>query len=183
VQRNVVEAAQGGDHEAFEALAVAAADRLYAIAYLILRDHQRAEDAVQETLVTVWRELPRLRDPSRFDAWIRRLVVNACADQGRHQRRWSAEVRMIRSEPAAADDASALADRDQLERGFRRLKHDQRTVVVLYFYIGLPVPEIAETLGIPAGTVKSRLHYATAILRAALEADARGPVASGGWSA
>jgi RNA polymerase sigma-70 factor (ECF subfamily) len=183
VQRDVVEAARDGDHEAFEVLATAAGDRLYAIATLILRDRQRAEDAVQEALVHAWRELPGLRDPDRFDAWLYRLVVNACADEGRYQRRWSTEVRMMRSEPTTEDDASSLADRDQLERGFRRLKPDQRTVVVLHFYLGLPVPEIAETLGIPAGTVKSRLHYATTTLRAALEADARGAVAINGRTA
>jgi RNA polymerase sigma-70 factor (ECF subfamily) len=180
VQRDVVEAARGGDHEAFEALAMAAGDRLYAIATLILRDRQRAEDAVQEALIHAWRELPGLRDPDRFDAWLHRLIVNACADEGRRQRRWSTEIRMIRSEPTTDDGASSLADRDQLERGFRRLKPEQRTVVVLHLYVGLPVPEIAVTLGIPAGTVKSRLHYATASLRAALEADARGAVATQG---
>ena len=104
MQRDVVEAAQGGDLEAFEALATAAGDRLYAIATLILRDRQRAEDAVQDALLHAWRELPRLRDLDRFDAWLHRLIVNACADEGRHQRRWSAEVRMIRSEPTTDDD-------------------------------------------------------------------------------
>jgi RNA polymerase sigma-70 factor (ECF subfamily) len=183
VQRDEVEAARRGDHRAFEALATDAGDRLYAIAWLILRDRARAEDAVQETLVHAWRELPGLRDLDRFDAWLRRLLINACADEGRHQRRWSTEVRMIGSEPAIADDAAAFADRDQLERGFRRLKPDHRTVVVLHFYVGLPVPEIATTLGIPSGTVKSRLHYATAILRAALEADARGGIATNGQPA
>ena len=177
MQRHVIEAAQAGDHGAFEVLATAAGDRLVAIATLILRDRQRAEDAVQEALVHAWRDLPALRDPDRFDAWLHRLVVHACADVGRSQRRWSTDVRMVGSEPTTEDDASSLADRDQLERGFRRLKPDQRTVVFLHFYIGLPVSEIAETLGIPTGTVKSRLHYATATLRAALEADARGTVA------
>lgn len=183
MQRDVVEAAQGGDHEAFEALAIAAGDRLFAIATLILRDRQRAEDAVQEALVHAWRELPGLRDASRFDAWLHRLLVNACADEGRYQRRWATEVRMIRSEPTTEDGASSLADRDQLERGFRRLKPEQRTVVVLHFYVGLQIPEIAETLGIPAGTVKSRLHYATTTLRAALDADARGTHMTNGQTA
>jgi RNA polymerase sigma-70 factor (ECF subfamily) len=108
VQRDVVEAARSGDHEAFEALATAAGGRLYAIATLILRDRQRAEDAVQDALVHAWRELPRLRDLDRFDAWLHRLIVNACADEGRHQRRWSAEVRMIRSEPTTEDGAQSL---------------------------------------------------------------------------
>ena len=183
VQIDVVEAAQAGDHEAFEVLANAAGDHLFAVATLILRDRQRAEDAVQETLVHAWRELPRLRDPLRFEAWLHRLLVNACADQGRSQRRFAAEVRMIQREPTVDDDARRVADRDQLERGFIRLRPEQRAVVVLHFYVGLPVPEIAETLGLPPGTVKSRLHYATAALRAALEADARGSAAADGKSA
>jgi RNA polymerase sigma-70 factor (ECF subfamily) len=183
VRRDVVEAARNGDHEAFEVLATSVGDRLFAIAFLIMRDRQRAEDAVQDALVHAWRELPGLRDPERLDAWLFRLVVNACADEGRRQRRWSAEVRMIRSEPTTEDGARSLADRDQLERGFRRLKPEQRAVVVLHFYAGLAVPEIAETLGIPAGTVKSRLHYATEALRAALEADARAGLASNGRTA
>ena len=183
MQRDLVEAAQRGDHDAFEVLAKASGDRLFAIARLILRDRDGAEDAVQEALVRAWRELPQLRDPERFAAWIYRLVVNACADQGRHQRRWSAEVRVLRFEPQTSDGARSFADRDQLERGFRRLKPDQRVVVVLHFYAGLPVPEVAEILGIPLGTAKSRLHYAMEALRAALEADARIPVASNGTTA
>ena len=183
VQLDVVEAAHRGDHEAFEALATAAADRIYGIAYLILRDRQRAEDAVQEALVNAWQQLPRLREPARFDGWLYRLVVNACADQGRTQRRWSAEVRVIGAEPTTPDDAGLVADRDQLERGFRRLRAEQREVVVLHYYVGMAVPEVAATLGIPVGTAKSRLHYATETLRSALEADARQPVASNGWTA
>lgn len=178
MDRSLVEAAQRGDHGAFEALAIGAADRLFAIARLILRDTHMAEDAVQEALVHAWRELPRLRDPERFDAWLRRLLVNACADQGRLRRRWSAEIQIVRVEPTADDGIGSMADRDQLERGFRRLKPEQRAVVVLHFYLGLTGPEIADTLGIPEGTAKSRLHYATEALRAALEADARGPVAA-----
>ena len=178
MDRSLVEAAQRGDHGAFETLAIGAADRLFAIARLIVRDSHMAEDAVQEALVHAWRDLPRLRDPERFDAWLRRLLINACADQGRHRRRWSAEIQIVKTEPTAEDAVGSMADRDQLERGFRRLKPDQRAVVVLHFYIGLTGPEIADTLGIPEGTAKSRLHYATEALRAALEADARGPVAA-----
>jgi RNA polymerase sigma-70 factor (ECF subfamily) len=174
----IVEAAQRGDHDAFEALAIAAADRLYAIARLILRDVHAAEDAVQETLVHAWRDLPRLRDPERFDAWLHRLLINACADQGRHRRRWSTEIQLVRVEPASDDATGPMADRDQLERGFRRLKPEQRAVVVLHYYLGLTAPEVADTLGIPVGTAKSRLHYATETLRAALDADDRGSVAA-----
>ena len=178
MDRGLVEAAQRGDHDAFEALAIGAADRLFVIARLILRDAHLAEDAVQEALVHAWRDLPRLRDPERFDAWLRRLLVNACADQGRHRRRWSAEIQIVRVEPATNDATGSMADRDQLERGFRRLKPEQRAAVVLHFYLGLTLAEVADTLGIPEGTAKSRLHYATETLRAALDADARAPAAA-----
>ena len=176
--RALVEAAQRGDHEAFEVLAIAAGDRLFRLGRLILRDVQLAEDAVQETLVKAWRELPTLRDPERFDAWLNRLLVNACADQGRRRRWRQTEVQLLRLEPSEPDSSQSAADRDQLERGFRRLKPDQRVAIVLHFYLGLSAVEIADTLGLPAGTIKSRLHYATEALRAALEADARRPVAA-----
>ena len=93
MRRDLVEAASRGDHEAFEVLATSAGDRLYAVARLILRAADLAEDAVQEALVRAWQQLPSLRDPDRFDAWLHRLVVNACADQGRQLRRWSQQVR------------------------------------------------------------------------------------------
>lgn len=179
MQRDLVEAARRGDLEAFEVLASAAGDRLYTIARLILRDTHQAEDAVQEALLRAWRELPRLRDPERWDGWLYRLIVNACADEGRRRRRLSAEVRMIRSEPTTSDSSALLADRDQLERGFRRLKPSQRAAVVLRFYLGLSVPEVADALGVPIGTAKSRIYYATEALRAALEADADAAVADG----
>jgi RNA polymerase sigma-70 factor (ECF subfamily) len=174
MQRELVTAAQSGDHEAFEALARAAAGRMYGIAGLMLRNSDRAQEAVQDALVSAWEDLPRLRDPERFDAWIYRLTVNACTDHGRRERRRAHEVRAVHVEASIRDETGAVADRDQLDRGFRTLKPEHRVVVVLHFYLGLPIPELARTLDIPLGTAKSRLHYATEALRAALEADARG---------
>ena len=173
MQRDLVEAAQSGDHDAFEALAISIGDRLFAVARLILRDVDRAQEAVQEALVQAWRALPQLRDPERFDAWMRRLIVNACSDQARREKRWGAQIRAVPDPEPAPDTASGVADRDQLERGFRRLKPEQRAAIVLRYYLDLTVPEVAEALGIPEGTAKSRLHHSMAALRAALEADAR----------
>jgi len=174
VQRELVVSARSGDHDAFSALAGSVVDRLYATAVLILRDHNEAEDATQETIVRAWRGLPSLRDPDRFDAWLRRLLVHACRDEGRRQSRRRVEVTLLPThEPSVADASGQLVDRDVLERGFRRLSAEHRTVVVLHYYHGLSQPEIAAATGVPLGTVKSRLHHATHALRAALEADAR----------
>jgi RNA polymerase sigma-70 factor (ECF subfamily) len=175
MRRDLVEAAARGDHEAFEVLATSAGDRLYAVARLILRSTDLAEDAVQEALVRAWQQLPSLHDPDRFDAWLYRLVVNACADQGRQLRRWSQQVRPISLESSVSDETGSVADRDQLERAFTRLKPEQRAVVVLHHYSGFSATEIAQILGIPDGTARSRLHYATEAMRAALQADARQP--------
>ncbi len=175
MRRDLVEAAARGDHEAFEVLATSAGDRLYAVARLILGMADLAEDAVQEALVRAWQQLPSLRDPDRFDAWLYRLVVNACADQGRQLRRWSQQVRPLPVNAAIDDDTKSVADREQLQRGFNRLKPEQRAVVVLHYYSGFSAAEIARVLGIPEGTARSRLHYATQAMRAALEADARRP--------
>jgi RNA polymerase sigma-70 factor (ECF subfamily) len=178
VQRDLVEAAQHGDHEAFEILATAAGVRLLTFARFVLHDRAQAEDAVQEALVRAWQGLPALRDPERWDAWLHRLVVRACADQGRDRLRRPAEVRMVWVEPIAIDQAGAIDDHDQLDRGFQRLKPDQRAAVVLRFYLGLSVPEVADALGVPVGTAKSKIHYAVEALRAALEADERAPIAA-----
>jgi RNA polymerase sigma-70 factor (ECF subfamily) len=174
VDRSLVQAARSGDEEAFASIARGSADRLFAVAHRILRDVGQAEDAVQQTLVAAWRQLPELRDVDRFDAWIHRILVNACYAEAKRARRWSANVRMLSVDgPTTPDAASAIALRDALDRGFRRLPPEQRAVFVLVHYLDLPLGEIAETLGVPLGTVKSRLRYATASLRAALEADAR----------
>ena len=174
MQQALVELARRGDEEAFADLARAVGDRLMAIAYRILRDVDRAEDAVQQTLVTAWRELPTLRDDDRFDAWLRKILVNACYAESRRRRRWTNNIRVLPVDgPAAPDDLATVLDRDRLDRGFRRLPPQQAAIFVLHHYVGLTLPEIAEELGIPLGTVKSRLHYATQALRSALDADAR----------
>jgi RNA polymerase sigma-70 factor (ECF subfamily) len=176
MQTELVEQARRGDREAFGVLAVGSVDRLFAIARLILRDVDLAHDATQDTLVRAWRDLPTLRDVERFDAWLYRLVVNACNDIGRRRRRWRMEITVLRSEPAESDRTGEIADRDQLERGLARLTDAQRTVLVLTFWAGLPPGELAVALDIPVGTAKSRLHYAIEALRAALAADDRSSI-------
>ena len=168
MERALVERAAKGDREAFDVIMSSVVDRLFAVARLILRDADRAEDAVQETLVACWRDLPSLRDPDRFDQWLRRLLINHVNDEFKRGRRQAATIAVLRS-----DSSAELATRDVLQRGFQRLSVDHRTVIVLRFYLDLSIEETAATLRIPAGTAKSRLHYATEAMRLALEADAR----------
>jgi RNA polymerase sigma-70 factor (ECF subfamily) len=169
-----VEQARRGDHDAFAALASTALPRLDAIARLILRDPERAKDAVQEALVRAWRDLRSLRDPDRFDAWTYRLVVRACTDDQRRQRRLAVEVELTSTIHAPIGDSQIpVAERDALERGFRRLDPEQRALIVLHHYLDLPLADVADILEIPLGTAKSRLHRALAAMRAALEADLR----------
>jgi RNA polymerase sigma-70 factor (ECF subfamily) len=180
VDRDLVESAQHGDQAAFVDLIRTRVDRLYATAHRILRDVDRAEDALQDALVIAWRDLRGLRDPDRFDAWLHRLVVRVCIDQATRERRRIANLRVLPVDgPAASDDLLTLADRDQLERGFRRLSPEQRAILVLRHFHGYAPSEIAETLGIPPGTARSRLHHAHRAMRAALEADARTTVREG----
>jgi RNA polymerase sigma-70 factor (ECF subfamily) len=172
----LVEQAQQGSHEAFDALATAAYHRLYAIARRILREPYLAEDAVQDALLRAWRDLRALRDRDRFDAWLHRLLVHACHDQVRRTRRRPAEVRELALEPPApGDDLARVADRDAIERAFLELPVQQRAALVLTHYVGLPAPEVAAILGIPAGTVHSRLHYGDRSMREILS---RAPDAS-----
>jgi RNA polymerase sigma-70 factor, ECF subfamily len=172
-QRELVERAGRGDHDAFASLVDASIARLEAVARLVLRDPELARDAVQEAYLRAWRDLPGLRDPHRFDAWLHRLTVNACLDAARRRRRRPIEVELtpIRP-PSVADETGVVADRDALERGFRRLSTDQRAVLVLHYYLGLSVPALAETLDVPLGTAQSRLGRALANLRVALGDDA-----------
>ena len=169
----LIERASHGDQRAFDEIASTEVDRLHAIAHLVLRDPDLAQDAVQEALVRCWRQLPKLRDPQRFDGWLYRILMRTVADEYRRRHRLEASIQTLRVEPAQADGTADRADRDQLERGFRRLSLDHRAVVVLHHYVGLSLPEVAEALGISPGTAKSRHHYAMRALRAALEAEAR----------
>jgi len=188
MQRDLVERAMAGDHDAFSELARVSIGRLYVVARLILRDDGRAEDATQEALVAAWRRLNGLRDPDRFEAWLHRLLVNACyreARRGRRQGSIEVHVQTLPMPEAAGSSGMDfdLADRDQLERGFRRLDVDQRTVLVMHYYLGFSLDDAAEVLGVPPGTVRSRLHRAIGAMRAALEADARAPMLNQGRSA
>ena len=174
MQRDLVDRAQRGDHDAFAELAGAAISRLDSAAWLILRDPEQAKDAVQNALVRAWRDLPTLRDPDRFDAWLHRLVVRACIDEARRLRRHRVDVELTEIHaPAVAGVESAIADRDQIERGFLRLEPEMRAVIVLHHYLDLTLPDVAAALGIPIGTAKSRLHRALDQMRAALDADSR----------
>ena len=173
MEHELVQRAQGGDEAAFSELAYAIGDRLFTVAQRILRDIDLAEDATQQAIVTVWRELPGLRDPARFEAWAYRILVNACYAESRRERRWSPSLRVLETDAGGGDPELGVADRDQLERGFRRLPPEQRAVLVLQHYLDLTLPQIAGVLGVPIGTVRSRLHYARRAMRAALEADAR----------
>ena len=168
-----VHLAMHGDHDAFAALVTAGYSRLYALACLILRDSDRAEDATQEALVRAWREIPRLRDAERFDAWLHRLVVNACYDEARRVKR-RAEVSLLSvGDRSVIDTSAASAESDRVERAFRQLPLDQRTVLVLQHYESFSHVEIAAILEIPVGTVKSRVRYGVAAMRAAIEAGDR----------
>ena len=180
MDRDLVERARRGDRDAFAVLVHQVSDALYAVAFRILRDTGLAEDALQNALVLAWRRLPHLRETDRFEAWAHRILVHACYDEAQRSRRWSANVRALPVEgPVGPDDTSVVAARDELERAFRRLPIEQRAVFVLHHYLGLPLVEIADTLGIPAGTARSRLHYATRGLRDALIGEAE-PVLEGG---
>ena len=172
--RDLVERAAQGDRDAFATLASTSVDRCYALAYRILRDPYRAQDAVQQALIGAWRDLPTLRDHDHFEAWLYRLVVHACYVELRRERRHVARVRVLSQHQALpVDPTTSVVDRDLLDRAFRVLTPEQRAVVVSHHYLGYPLTEIAERLGIPVGTARSRLHYAVRQLRAALDSDAR----------
>lgn len=171
VERDLVERAQGGDRDAFAALAAASVDRLYRVAYRILRDPDDARDATQQAMLEAWRDLSALRDPDRWEAWTYRLVVHGCYRTTR-RRRTGSTVGLSASDHATSHDATdAVIDREVIERAFRELPVDQRAIVVLHHHVGLPLVEIARLLGIPDGTARSRLHTATRRLRRSIDPD------------
>jgi RNA polymerase sigma-70 factor (ECF subfamily) len=174
VDRELVVSAQRGDRVAFMDLVCARVDRLFAIARRILRDIDRAEDALQDALVIAWRDLPSLRDPDRFDHWLQRVLTNMCIEHARRDRRRYAKLEvLIVDDHAARDELAGVVDRDVVDRAFRRLKAEERAVLVLRYYLGYEPATIAEMLGVPGGTIRSRLHHAHRAMRAAIEADAR----------
>ena len=175
MDRTLVERAQRGDREAFSSLAFELSDRLFAVANRILRDFDAAGDALQVTLLRLWRDLPSLRDPELVEGWAYRVLVRACNDQLRKDRRRAPALRLLPAPEPEPDASVMVADRELLERAFRTLSTEQRAAVVLHYYRGLPLDEIAGILRVPPGTVRSRLHYAKRALRGAIEADARQP--------
>jgi RNA polymerase sigma-70 factor (ECF subfamily) len=171
-QRGLVERARRGDHDAFTELAREAVTRLDRVARLILRDPELARDAVQEALIRAWHDLPGLRDPDRFDAWLHRLTANACFDQARRRRRRVIEVELDSIDgPTIGDAVGALADRELVDAAMQRLDEHGRAIVVLHYFIGMPLSDVAATLGIPIGTVKSRLHRALGEMRTGIETE------------
>jgi RNA polymerase sigma-70 factor (ECF subfamily) len=185
-QRSLVERAKRGDHDAFSVLVGAAIARLDAAARLILRDPELARDAVQDGCIRAWRDLPALRDADKFDAWLHRLVVNSCIDLTRRRKRRPIEVELAPIHGSAtADAASSIADRELLDTALRHLEPEWRAVVVMHYFLGMPLPEVASTLGIPLGTAKSRLHRSLAAMRITLATDRSGapaPVTGGQYA-
>jgi RNA polymerase sigma-70 factor, ECF subfamily len=180
MDRDLVERASSGDQAAFATLATHLGDTLFGVARRILGDRHLAEDVLQEALVVIWRKLPSLREPERFEAWAFRILVRTCYAAVPINRRWAATVRVLPLEQAGdVDEIAALADRDELERAFRGLPFDQRAVIVLHHHLGLPLTEVGDVLGVPAGTARSRLHYAMRSLRAAFEAGRVAPELEG----
>jgi len=169
VQQALVDQARRGDDEAFGALARMVGDRCMAIAFRILRDADLADEAVQSALVSAWRDLGGLRDLERFEPWLHRILTRQCYALAKAERRWSPDFRVLPSPDATPpSDILTIEDRDQIDRAFRRLTVEQRTVLVFHHYVGLPLPEVADRLGIPLGTAKSRLHRALGLIRAEL---------------
>lgn len=174
MRMGLVERARDGDDVAFAELIDLDGNLCYAIAFRILRDTERAQDAVQQAFLLAWRDLPRLRDPERFGPWLHRLLINACYEESRRRRRWKTRITVLPVDgPGGPDPMVSVDDRDALDRAFERLSPQHRVVFVLHHHAGHPLAEIADIVGVPVGTVKSRLHYATRTLRAAIVADSQ----------
>jgi RNA polymerase sigma-70 factor, ECF subfamily len=168
-QRDLVRRAQQGDQDAFATLAGAAVARLDAAARLILRDSELARDAVQDSMVRAWRDLPGLRDPDRFMPWLHRLTVNACLDVARRRRRRSIEVELTPIVmPSVGDETAGVADREMIDDALQQLEPEFRAVIVLHYFLGMPLQDVAVALRIPVGTVKSRLNRSLRTMRIAL---------------
>lgn len=173
MQRELVERARKGDHDAFAILVHERMGRMYGTAGLILGGRAAAEDAVQDTLLKAWRDLPRLRDPDRFDGWLRRLLVNACHDEGRRRRRDPEAPMLVEDPPATGDAFARIAHADELAGAFGVLDAEARAVVVLRYYLDLSTADAAAALRMREGTLKSKLHRSMKALAAALEAGRR----------
>ncbi len=170
----LVTKAQAGDRGAFAALAESLYPRLQRMACSIMGDSAAADDATQQAMLDVWRNLSQLRDPARFEAWCFRTLSNACRSEWRRRQRWSRDSSGgPLPEKAGLDALRGVIDREQLKRGLTRLSAEHRSVIVLHHYADMTHEQIAVVLDIPVGTVHSRLHRAMRRLRVALEADAR----------
>jgi RNA polymerase sigma-70 factor (ECF subfamily) len=174
MDQDLVVRAQHGDQRAFDALTVANNSRLFRVAYGILRDRHLAEDATQQAFLDMWRHIPRLQDPSRFEGWSYRLLVNACRDEAKRKPKWLTDTEVgPEAEPQTRDASGQVIARDQLERALQRLSIEHRSVLVLRYLLDLSPDEIGDILDIPRRTVYSRLKRAMHSIRGILEADAR----------
>jgi RNA polymerase sigma-70 factor, ECF subfamily len=176
----LVERAQNGDARAFEQLLEARFWRLHRLALSITANEADARDALQDGCLHAWRELPRLRDGSRFDAWLWRIVLNSCRSVMRGRRRVQVHEILDVDDPtfervggSSVGHGDALAERDLIRRAFRRLDPDKREILILHHVDDRPVDAIAGILGIPAGTAKWRLHAARQALERALQVERR----------
>ncbi len=174
MDQELVARAREGDRRAFVTLAEADYPRLFRLAFGVLREHELAQDATQQAFIDIWRNIRRLRDPAKFEAWSYRLLVRACYREARRRPRWVTEADLPSArEPLADDDFAVLLDRDELERGFRRLTVDHRVVLAMHYLLDMTLPQIAETLDVPLGTVSSRLDRAMRAMRKALGVEPR----------
>lgn len=182
MEATLVRRAQHGDQRAFDSLATELVSRFHAVAYRVLQDADLAQDATQQALISIWRDLPQLRHPERFEGWAYRVLVRACYKEAGRQRRWRFRWSARPDDEAVTADPSAvIAERDRLSRAFARLSVEQRAVVVLHHYLGQTQGQVAETLGIPVETARSRLRHAMRGLRAAIEADERTATCRRAW--